>query len=393
MPLFRFEARDGGGTNISGELEAASEREAARQLHSQGYFVVRLLRKKGSAAALPSGLWRGVLEPVLRPVGSKALAVFFSSFASMLASGMSMHEAAANLAERAPGRTLRRAAREMAEAALRGQPITTIAPHYPAAFPPFVIAILEAGGASGMLEGAMKRLADYFSRAHELELQFRFETFYPKLLIIALILIPTLPTLVMQGIHAWLREVLTRSLPWVIAIVAAWYGWRLLMRVKLLRLGVDRVKLSIPMIGSIVRRNAVSKWCRAMAMLYGAGVPLRTAVETAGSASGNAALAARTQALAYKVMEGQPVSAIMAESGDFPDMAINMMITGERSGSVEASLEKVAEFCEAESLTAGKQTAVLVGVLFYLAVAAAFAFFVLSFWMGYYGGLLQMAEP
>lgn len=395
MATFRFEAKDAKGVAISGELRADTERDAAKQLHSQGLFVLRIQKGKepSPAAAASSGLWRGIFAPVLMPASSKAMSLFFSSFASMLGAGMSLHEAASTLAERAPGRTLKNAAREMAEAALEGKPITTVARRYPAAFTPFVIAMLETGEASGMLERAMRQMSDYFQRSHEIEMAFRFETFYVKLLIIALILLPTAPALVMGGLQAWLPVVVPRIVPTAVGIAAIWYGWRLLMLLPILRRGADRFKLLMPAIGSIVRRNVVAKWCRAMAMLYDAGVPLQLSVEAAGVASGNMALAARTRALAHKVMEGEPISTVMIESGDFPDMAINMMVTGERSGDVSASLTKVAEYCESESQTASKQTAILVGVMAYMVIACIIAFTVISFWSGYFGDLLELAEP
>ncbi len=394
MPLFQFEGKDDKGAQVSGQLEAASEREAARQLHSQGYFVSRLTKERDPAA---SGRWfsslgRKVLEPVFLPVSSKALSLFFSSFAAMLAAGMSLHEASSNLGERAHGGTLRKAARAMAEAALHGKPISSITRRYPAAFSSFVIAMLETGEASGKLEGAMRQMADYFQRTHELEMIFRFETFYPKLLVVAVILIPTLPTLVLKGTDVWLKEAYSRTLPVAMGIIALWYGWRLFTRAGIVRRGMDRLKLSLPFIGSIVRRAAVAKWCRAMAMLYGAGVPLHLALQAAGSASGNTALAARTQALAPRVLSGEPVSSIMEESGDFPDLAINMMVTGERSGSVEASLTKVAEYCESETQTASKQSAILIGVVFYLAVAAVIGYMYITAVAGYVNDIFKAAD-
>ncbi|NIM06576.1 MAG: hypothetical protein GTO55_09075, partial [Armatimonadetes bacterium] len=100
MPEFHFEAKDEKGANVSGQLNAESEREAVRQLQSQGYFLRRLVQEKrpSVAAALPSSAWRDVAAPVFTPVSSKAMSLFFSSFASMLAAGMSIHEATHHLA-------------------------------------------------------------------------------------------------------------------------------------------------------------------------------------------------------------------------------------------------------------------------------------------------------
>jgi len=402
MATFYFEAKDGRGVNISGQLEAESEREAVKQLQSQGFFVLRLRAQVSGAA--PAGVrpvsWfgRNVLEPVFLPVGSKALSLFFSSFASTLAAGMNLHEAALHLGRRARGSTLKKTAREMAQAASQGKPVTTVARRYPGAFSPFVVAMLEAGELAGTQERSMKQLAEYFQRTYELEMLYRLETFYTKMVLAFLVIYPAIAPVALAiirgglaaGVRVGLSFLLASALPFVLKIVAVWYGWRLLMRVRLLRRGVDRVKLSIPLlIGPVVRRNAMSKWCRAMAVLYGAGVPLQKAVECAGEASGNSALAASTSALAYKVNQGVPISVIMEESGDFSETAIDLMATGERTGNVEESLLKVAEYADTESQTSSKQSAVLVGIVAYLVVAVFVAREFLGFWTGYFDKLLS----
>ena len=71
----------------------------------------------------------------------------------------------------------------MAEAALHGLSITTVLPNYPAAFPPFVIAMLKAGDKAGKLELAMKQLTKYFEQAAELASRYRWATLYPKILL------------------------------------------------------------------------------------------------------------------------------------------------------------------------------------------------------------------
>ena len=400
MPTFRYDAKDEQGKNLSGELKAESEREAVRQLHARGNFVLRVAEQKAAARAaaaaveqVPLGLWRRVLQPVFFPVSSKAMSLYFSSFASTINAGMGMYEAAVHLSERAVSGVLRAASKEMAEAALKGQPITTVAPRYPAAFPPFVVSMLEAGDKAGMLDQAMRQLAEYYKHAHELEQLAKFESFYIKILIFALIFVPTLPTLVMGSFEAWLPMILGRLLWVLLGFGVVWYGWRLAMRVGFLRHVVDRIKLCIPFIGSIVRRGAVAKWCRAMSMLYAAGVPVHTALLAAGESSGNMALAASTSAYASRALAGDSISSIMAASGDFPAMAMDLMVTGERSGDVESSLAKVAEYYEEETKTAGKQGVILVVFFAYAIVMAIFAYYIVTGFSNYAGQVNEWAQP
>lgn len=386
MPIFQFEAKDPSGKNIAGQLTAVTEREAIKQLHKEGYFVSSLQPAQAARPPRDFGLWRTALEPIFWPVSSTALAVYFTSFASMLNSGMSMHETVDQLAERGPCRTLRKASAEMAAAVLAGKPITTIMPRYPAAFSLFVIAMVEAGQTSGGLESAFRQLAEHFEHVAELENLARAQSFYTKLLIIALIFIPTLVPLVLEGVESWIPVILPRVILVALGFAFVWYGWRALMRLDFLRRGVDRAKLLIPWVGSLVRRGAVARWCRAMAMLYGAGVPVHSALEAAGMASGNRAIAASTKRLAFMVLAGEPISTIMEESGDFPDQAISMMLVGEKSGSVDASLNKVADYYEAEVATGSKQGIMVATLVAYLIVAGIFGYYIIT---GYQQGYIN----
>lgn len=118
-------------------------------------------------------------------------------------------------------------------------------------------------------------------------------------------------------------------------------------------------------------------------MLMAAGVPVHRALVAAASASGNAAMERAMVREAEGVLHGRSVTEVVAASRQVPDMALDMLATAERSGSVEGALDKVAEYYESETDVGGKQTAMAVGVLLYLLVAAIIAVIVISFWTSY----------
>lgn len=383
MPVFQFEAKDPSGRNIAGQMNAVSEREAITQLHKEGYFVSSL---KSVAAARPArdlSLWRRALEPVFWPTSSKNLSIYFGSFASMLNSGMSMHEAVEELAERGPCATLRKASREMATLVLSGKPITGVMPRYPAAFSAFVIAMVEAGQTSGMMEKSLRQLAEHFDHMIELENLARAQSLYTKILIFMLIIVPPLVPWFILGAENAIPMLVRNLLGVLLGFALVVYGGRGLMRINFFRRGIDRAILLIPWIGSLARRSAVARWCRSLAMLYAAGVPVHSALEAAGMASGNLAIAHSLKRLGFMVLAGEPISTIMEESGEFPSQAISMMIVGEKSGSVDSSLNKVADYYEAEVSTGSRQGIMVGTVLAYLVVAAIYASHIISGWQDY----------
>jgi type IV pilus assembly protein PilC len=394
VPSFRYEAKDQAGRTVSGAIEAPTQEAAVRQVRAQGYWVVRL-DSQYQVSELGGG-WdrvkRQILAPVFRPVGSKPLAMFFASFSALLGAGMNLYEAAEALAHRTRNRVLRQAATEIAAAAQNGEPIAAVFVRHPAAFKPFVVALIETGQETGLLDEAMGKLAEYFDRTHELEMTFRLETFYTKLVLALVIIIPTfLPfaeQVVVKGVWLpFLKTLLFNSSGLLLAIGAIWYGYRLLTRWPPVAQAVDRVKLSLPWFGSIARRFAVAKWARSMAMLSDAGVPIGRCLEASAAASGNAAIAASLTREADRVRRGESVTQVMEASREFPGLTVDMMAIAERSGSVSAAMNKVATYYESETGTEGKMAAITVGIVFYLAVAAVVAYVVISFWVGYFSGL------
>ena len=390
MPTFTYEAREQSGKVERGTREAESAEAVARELRAQGYFIVSIERTARPRPQQFEQVKRQVVAPVLYPVSSKHRAMFYSSLKALMSSGMNVSEAMGSLAKRTQNHTLRAAAAEMAEEAVRGRPMSGVMRRYPAAFPAVALAVMEAGEQSGLIELTADRLAKYYDRAFELEQMYRWQTFYPKILLIALIVIPTVPVLVMGTFAQWISLVLSRSLPLLLAALALWYGGRLLLRVPQIKRAFDSIKLAIPWFGSLSRRMSTARWARALAILLSAGVPVHRAMVAAASATGNGAMEEALVREAEGVLHGKTVAEAVAASRHIPEMALDMLATAERAGSVEDALEKVADYYESETDVGGKQTAVALGVVLYLLVALAIGIFVISFWKGYFGQFTEL---
>jgi type IV pilus assembly protein PilC len=328
-----------------------------------------------------------VLGPIFHPVNSKPLAIFFTSLRVLLATGMNLSQAMRVLSQQTSNPTLKRAAQEMSEEAARGRPMSSVLGRYPSAFNPTSAAVVEAGEASGMIELTADRLAKYYDRIFQLEQSYRWQTFYPKLLLAALILIPTAKTLFFGGLNAWLVLVLIRSLPLLVAVTLLWYGWRALRSIGPISEAIDAVKLYVPWFGSLARRMATARWARALEMLATAGVPVHQALVAAAAASGNKAMEASLVREAQGVLSGRSLLEVVAMSRAVPPLAVELLAAAEQTGSYEGVLEKIAEYYESETEVGGKQTAVVVGTGFYLIIALLIAIVVISFWRGYFASI------
>jgi type IV pilus assembly protein PilC len=390
MPSYSYEAKQPTGEMRRGLMEAATAEVVQRRLEAQGYQVLRVEPVLAPVVHKPwEPIVRRLLAPVLFPVNSKALANFFLSLKVMLSAGMTMAEAMTTLVRQTRNATLQRAAREIAEAAIRGVPMSRVARKYPSAFGPATLAALEAAEESGMTEIIADRLSKYYDRVFQLEMTYRWQTFYPKLLLIAIIIIPTAQTLFFHGFNAWLSVVLARALPLLAAITCLWYGWRLLLQLPGISIGLDRMKLIIPWFGSLARRMATARWARALSMLSAAGVPVHRALVAAAAASGNKAMESALVREAQGVLRGRSLSEVIRSSREIPESAVDLIAVSERAGSIESALDKIADYYESETDVGGKQTAMTVGLLLYLILAAIIGFIVISFYGNYFAGITK----
>ncbi len=392
MPTFTYEAREQTGKVERGTREGESAEAVARELKAKGYFVVTIERAARPRSEQWETLKRHLLAPVFYPVSSKHRAIFFSSLRALMASGVNVSQAMSTLAKRTHNPQLKAAAEEMAEEAIRGRPMSAIMGKYPGAFPAVALAVMEAGEESGLIEQTAQQLAKFYDRAFEVEQMYRWHTYYPKMLLIALLLIPNIKLLIFGGVGSFFQTVLSQSLPLLIFILTIWYGGRLLLRVPQLKRALDMLKLMIPWVGSLSRRMSVARWARALAMLIRAGVPVHRAMVTAASAAGNAAIEGALVRQAEGVLHGQSVSNAVAASAYIPRMALDMLATAEGAGTIEDALDKVADYYESETDVGGKQTAMAVGLILYLLVALAILIVVVSFWQGYAGQLSELMQ-
>jgi type IV pilus assembly protein PilC len=209
-------------------------------------------------------------------------------------------------------------------------------------------------------------------------------------LILAAIFIPSIKILLFEGPIPYLRGTIGVFLPFLVALGVLYVIVRFLFQSPGFRAFYDQVKLSLPVVGALVRKLTVGKLTRALAALHAAGLSLPTSLRQAGAVCGNAQFAQSLERVAPMLERGEPLSTAMASTGLFSPMVLGMVQTGEHSGEMENMLNKVADYQESEAQHATNQLITVMGVLVFLMIAVYIASIVLSFWGGY-GAAIQQA--
>lgn len=402
MPIFHYTARDRSGNVTSGYVEADSDSSAVARLQDSGLWVTDLRSPTGrpatqqgqSAPAAPS-LASGTGKKLFSPVPLKDLSLFYRQLYTLLNSGIGMYQAFEMLGNptQTPNAQLRRAAVAIGQQVLAGGRVSEAMARYPWLFEKMQRRMVEAGEYGGLLVEIFHRLADYLEREHAIRQEIKKKTLYPKLLLLALLLIPPIPTLVLLGIVPYLVEVARTVEGIALVCIPLYLMVRALLTTQAGREGYDRLKLVLPVIGPLVRKLAVARFARTLAALYGAGVPIMTSVSLAGETCGNHVLESATLRCVPAIERGVSITQALTASGFFPPMFLGMVSTGETSGNLDQMLDKAAAFYEEEAQHATVQLTVILGVVLLLIVAILVAIKIISFWTGFYGGVSSGGAP
>jgi type IV pilus assembly protein PilC len=242
---------------------------------------------------------------------------------------------------------------------------------YPNTFDPLFTNMIAAGEAGGILDTILKRLATYIEKAVKLKGQVKSAMIYPiaviviAAVVVGVILWKVIPTFaaMFEGLGAQLplptriviamSENLVKFAPIVLPVlgVAGWLFSRY-YKTDNGRHVVDRIVLKLPVLGMLMRKIAVARFCRTLSTLIASGVPILDGLEITARTSGNAIIEDAIMTTRKSIERGETISAPLRETEIFPPMVTQMISVGEATGALDAMLAKIADFYEEEVDTA-----------------------------------------
>lgn len=388
MAVYRYTAKNQQGGTVTGLVEAEDPRRAAGIVREMGLLPLDVYPERtANAQQAEQMVMQKVVYPVYSGVSVRDLAIFYRQLATAVRAGIPIHRALISVAENTGKPRLRRMVQTVVNDLMQGKPLAQAMRKQPHVFDELQIALIQAGEESGLLDNMLERLADYLERDYKLRLKIRAGTFYPKVLLVAGIFIPKIPILVVGGgLIPYLRETVGWAGPILLAVLAIVALVRIALQVEPLREAYDSLKLMFPGIGGLVRQLAMARFSRAMAALFSAGVPLQRAIAISALAADNYSLTKRLRSAVTAVEHGQSLSSAFQQTGVMPPLVLDMLRTGESTGSVDAMMDKVAEYYEQETDVKSHQAVIALSVGVYLLIALWIASMIIGFWQGYASG-------
>ena len=392
MPLYLYTAKDGSGKQTTGSVEAETDSGAVARLRDEGLWVTDL-RETGRQLGATRQIRQedSIGQRLKSPVSPKDLSLFYRQLFTLLNSGVALYQSLNMLSQGAqtPNPHLRAAAGFLAQHILSGGRLSEGMTRYPRIFDKMQVRMVEAGETGGVLVDIFRRLSEYLEREHHIRTEISRKTLYPKLVLGLLVF--ALPLGFPMTVAGYLRD-LGRILLWIFGLgIPAWLVGRLFFTSRGGHETYDQVKLAFPVVGKLIRKMAVARFARSFAALYGAGVPIASALAMSGEASGNYVLEQQSLRMVPALERGVPIAQTLEASRFFPPMFIGMVSTGETTGSLDTMLDKAADFYEEEAAHATQQLVVTLGVVLLLAVAILVAYKVATFYASLYGGIMPGA--
>ena len=138
----------------------------------------------------------------------------------------------------------------------------------------------------------------------------------------------------------------------IVGIGAASYGFKSYYGTTRGKYQIDKVTLKLPVLGLLMRKIAVARFCRTLSTLLSSGVPILDGLDITARTSGNTVIEEAIQLTRKSIERGETVSAPLRETGVFPPMVTQMIAVGETTGALDTMLSKIADFYEDEVDTA-----------------------------------------
>ena len=361
-------------------LEVASQNEAIGRVKEMGLFptkIVEVDKEKPSKGKAPSGAGKparkkGKLDVSLNikipfisgRVKSKVLTTFTRQLATLVDAGLPLLRGLRVLEKQERNATLKKIIGELALSIEGGSTFSEGLAQHPKVFNRLFVNMVKAGELGGVLEVVLQRLAEFMEKAQKIRGKVVAAMFYPiAVMVVAVAIMGVLMTMVIPKFKLVFEGMLEgKELPpftrlvmgisdvikihylqtlGVVAVVVVVF--QMLIRTKLGRRVFDKIKLTIPGIGPVVSKVAISRFTRTLGTLVSSGVPILQALTIVKETAGNVIISNAVASVHDSVKEGETITAPLEASRVFPPMVISMVDVGEQTGALPEMLLKIAD--------------------------------------------------
>jgi type IV pilus assembly protein PilC len=344
---------------VQGTIDVTSESMAEEALYRAGYQQVLSLREARPGLSLEK------LIPTLFGIKTQDVIDFSHQLATLIESGIPILTALQLLEGQASRAAFRKVIAGLAEELREGGSLSQALGKYPQAFPHNHCQVIKASEQAGNLEVGLRQVADYMEKRAATTQRVRRALVYPALVllmaigVVALLITVALPPLVtlftslgaelpgttksLIAIAGFLVDYKLYLLGGLLTLIILAVGY---MRLPAGKLTMDRLMLKMPIIGSINVERNTCHFCQTTSMLLKAGLRLPQIMDIVIQTIGNRIVRQALRDVRDKLVQGQGLSQPMAETALFPGLLVEMVVVGEKTGTIDSTLATLADFYE-----------------------------------------------
>ena len=359
MPLYKYQAFDQAGVLRKGSEDAVSESDLRQRLRTQQLYPKEIrVSRNTSRSFLPK---RGTNY-------KRALTLFTRQFEVLMDATIPYDKALQLIIEQTEDVGFKEILAEVRARVVEGGSLADALQLYPKIFPEMYISMIRSGENSGNLGTILKRLADYYETQERLRGKLKSAMIYPAFMLVFSLLVVVfmvtyivpkitqifaskgtllpLPTRILMGlsdfmVHSWYLV--------LIGLVILIFGFSAFLRSEFGKKVLQQLQLKAPLIGPLMQKVLIARFCQTLGTLLGSGVDLKTALEISRHVVVNQLLIEQLNKMIIEVNnKGIPLSAAMGRTGYFPDYVQHVVAIGEEAARVDELLERVANRMQEE---------------------------------------------
>ncbi|HBA36675.1 TPA: hypothetical protein DCZ15_02250 [Candidatus Falkowbacteria bacterium] len=360
MPIFKYQAEDADGRRKIGKVVGLSESDAILRLRRKELTVVSLLDVTNTSETK--------FLMMIAPIKSKDLVIFSRQFSVMISANVPVVESLMILVDQTKNISLKSLIADIAFEVDSGAFLSDSFGKRPRLFSEFFVNIIRSGETSGKLDDVLNYLADEMEKNYDMVAKVRGAMIYPIFITVGLIavgivlmvyVIPNLTAILTEtgaalplstrlviGASEFLQKYL-----WLIALLAIAVGVMIhfYLKTALGRRQVDLLKINLPIFGRLFKYIYLMRFSRSLSTLLKGGVTITRSLEIVAEVVGNVIYRDLILETLQSINDGESLSGVFEASDYVPKMVPQMIAVGEKTGKVDAVLDRITSFYTRES--------------------------------------------
>ena len=365
MPDFSYIARDEKGNRKTGEIKAENYNEAVEKLQNDNLVVIKLSERDTSFDFIKPFINRLSLEfeKFKNKVPLNVLVFFTRQMSTMFSAGLTIERALYFLGSEEKNKKFKKVLIKIADDVKKGLLLSDALERHPGVFSNLYISLVRAGEVSGKLSETLEELSLYLESVEDTQRKVKSAMYYPVFIIVFLFVVLTftftylipkfkdvydqlgseLPyyTVLFVNISVWLQN--NFFLIFAILILSIFSLWVFTLT-DTGRLARDKFLLKVPIFGTLIEQNTLSKFSKTFGILISAGVSVLESMELIVKVVDNRVFELAVIDASKNIENGISISDSLKNTGVFPPIMIQLLSTGEETGEIDNLSLKASDF-------------------------------------------------